>query len=109
MCFRNSNVLFWVFNDRFIVDTPICICVFKKDQDVGSTKLFHKTLGKKCQALEDIEKTDKDVATKYGLPKNTKSSLVQNKDETLSSLEKEQNVKRQKLCAGNHGIRRSRF
>ena len=104
MCYRNSNVLFWVFNDRFIVDTPICICVFKKDQDVGSTKLFHKILGKKCQALEDIEKTGKDVANK-----NTKSTLVQNKDETLSSLEKEQNVKRQKLCAGNHGIRRSRF
>ena len=55
------------------------------------------------------EKNDKDVETKYGLPKNTKSTLVQNKDETLSSLEKEQNVKRQKLCAGNHGIRRSRF
>ena len=76
MSHRNSNVLFPVFNARFIVDTSIYICAFKKDQDVGSTKLFHKTLPEKCQALEDTEKTlaNKDVATKYGVQKNIKST-----------------------------------
>ena len=61
-------------------------------------KHVHKTLQEKCQAvnLKDIEKglPNKDVATKYGVPKNTISAWIKNKDKILSSLEKAQNVKR---------------
>ena len=58
-------------------------------------KHVHKTLQEKCQALKDIEKglPNKDVATKYGVPKNTISTWIKNKDKILSSLEKGQNVK----------------
>ena len=45
---------------------------------------------------------NKDVATKYGVPKNTISTWIKNKDKILSSLEKGQNVKRRKLCTGAH-------
>ena len=64
----------------------------------------NKTLQEKCQALKHIEKglPNKDVATKYGLPKNTISTWIENKDKTLPSLEKGQNVKRRKLRAGAH-------
>ena len=45
---------------------------------------------------KDIEKglPNKDVATKYGVPKNTISTWIKNKNKILSSLEKRQNVKR---------------
>ena len=67
-------------------------------------KHVHKTLQEKCQALKDIEKglPNKDVATKYGVPKNTISTWIKNKDKMLSSLEKGQNVKHRKLRAGAH-------
>ena len=63
-----------------------------------------RTLQEKCQALKDIEKgkPNKDVATKYDVPKNTTSTWIKNKDKILSSLEKGQNVKRRKLRAGAH-------
>ena len=58
-------------------------------------KHVHKTLQEKCQALKGIEKglPKKDVATKYGVPKNTISTQIKNKDKILSSLEKGQNEK----------------
>ena len=67
-------------------------------------KHVYKTLQEKCQALKDIEKglRNKDVATKYGVLKNTISTRIKNKDKILSSLEKGQNVKRRKLRAGAH-------
>ena len=67
-------------------------------------KHVHKTLQEKCHALKDIEKglPNRDVATKYGVPKNTISTWIKNKDKILSSLEKGQNVKRQKIHAGAH-------
>ena len=45
---------------------------------------------------------NKDVATKYGVPKNTISTWIKNKDKIFSSLEKGQNVKHRKLRAGAH-------
>ena len=65
-------------------------------------KHVHKTLQEKCQALKDIAKglPNKEVATKYGVPKNTISTWIKNKDKVLSSLEKGKNVKRRKLRAG---------
>ena len=67
-------------------------------------KHVHKTLQEKCQSLKDIEKRlpNKDGATKYGVPKNTTSTWIKNKDKILSSLEEGQNVKRRKLRAGAH-------
>ena len=59
-------------------------------------KHVYKTRQEKCQALKDIEKElpNKDVATKYGVQKNTISTWIKNKDKILSSLEKGENVKR---------------
>ena len=43
-------------------------------------KLAVKTLAEKCKALKDLEKgiSNKDVAEKYGVPKNTVSTWVKN-------------------------------
>ena len=67
-------------------------------------KHVHKTLQEKCQALKDIEKglPNKDVATKYGVPKTTIATWIKSKDKILSSFEKGANVKRRKLRAGAH-------
>ena len=56
-------------------------------------KYVHKTLREKCQSLKDLEKglSNKDVAAKYGVPKNT-----------FAALGKGNNVKRQKLRTGDH-------
>ena len=39
--------------------------------------------------------SNKDVAAKYGLPKNTWSTWIKNQDELLDSLEKGSNIKQQ--------------
>ena len=41
--------------------------------------------------------SNKEVAAKYNVPKNTISTWVKNKDKILSSLQEGQNVKQQKL------------
>ena len=45
-------------------------------------KLTVKTLVEKCNALRDIEKdlSNKEVAVKYGVPTNTISTWVKNKE-----------------------------
>ena len=47
----------------------------------GEHKYNHKTLRVKWQALKDLEKgmSNKDVAAKYGVPKNTLSIWAKNK------------------------------
>ena len=76
-------------------------------------KYVHKTLRGKCQSLKDLEKgsTNKDVAAKYGVPKNTLSKFkfqntlstwVKSKEKFFAALEKGNNVKRQKLRTWNH-------
>ena len=45
-----------------------------------------------------------DVPAKYGVPKNTLSTWVKNKEKLLDSLEKGNNIKRQKLRTGNFEI-----
>ena len=64
----------------------------------------HKTLREKCQSLNDLEKglSNKDVAAKYGVPKNTLSTWVKSKEKLFAALEKGNNVKRQKLRTGDH-------
>ena len=50
----------------------------------------------KFQTLKDLKKgmSNKDIADKYGVPKNTLSTLVKNKEKLLNSLEKRSNIKR---------------
>ena len=60
-------------------------------------KYVHKTLREIWQSLKDLEKglSNKDVAAKYGVSKNTLSNWVKSK-------EKGNNVKLQKLRTGDH-------
>ena len=53
-------------------------------------RLNNKPIGVKCKALKGLEKemTNKDVATKYGVPKDTLSTWVKNKHKLTTSLEK---------------------
>ena len=48
-----------------------------------------KTLIDKCNALRDIEKgiSNEDVAVKYGVPQNTISTWVKNKEKYFRALE----------------------
>ena len=46
--------------------------------------------------------SNKDVAAKYGVPKNTLSTWVKNKEKLLDSLKIESNIKRQKLRRDNY-------
>ena len=66
-------------------------------------KLAVKTLAEKCKALKDLEKgiSNKDVAEKYGVPKNTVSTWVKNKEKLLSALEKS-SCKRRKIRESNY-------
>ena len=44
-------------------------------------KLTNKSLAEKCKALKDLENgmSNKDVAAKYGVPRNTVSTWVKSK------------------------------
>ena len=55
--------------------------------------LNNKPIGVKCKALKDFEKgmTNKDVAAKYFVPKNTLSTWVKNKHK-LTFFGKQRNV-----------------
>ena len=59
-------------------------------------KLSIKSLGEKCQALRDLEKglSKKDVAEKYGLPRNTISTWVKNKSKYFAALKQSSNKKK---------------
>ena len=48
--------------------------------------------------------SNKDVAAKYNVPKNTLSTWVKNKEKLFDALKKETNVKRQQLNSGNHEL-----
>ena len=66
-------------------------------------KYVHKTLWEKCQSLKGLEKglSNKDVAAKYVVPKNTLSTWVKSKETLFTVLEKGNNIKRQKLHTGD--------
>ena len=61
-------------------------------------KLNTKSLGEKCNALKDLESgmSNKEVAEKYGVPKNTISTWLKNKDKYRAASDKSSN-KRKKL------------
>ena len=48
--------------------------------------------------------SNKDVAAKYNVHKNTFSTWVKNKEKFFDALKKGTNVKRQKLKSGNHEL-----
>ena len=66
-------------------------------------KFTVKTLAKKCQALRDLENglSNKNVAEKYGVRKNTVSTWVKNKEKIFTALEKSSN-KRKKVMESNY-------
>ena len=66
-------------------------------------KLAVKTLAEKCQALRDLENgiSNKNVAEKYGVPKNTVSTWLKNKEKLFTALEKSSN-KRKKVRESNY-------
>ena len=65
----------------------------------GKREYNHKALHEKCQALKNLEKgiSNKDLAAKYGVPKNTSSTWIKNKERLLDSPEKGSRIKQQKL------------
>ena len=73
---------------------------------VGKRKYTHKTLREICQALKNMEKgeSNKDIAAKYNVPKNTLSTCVKNKEKLFDVLKKGINVRRQKLKSDNHEL-----
>ena len=62
-------------------------------------KYNHKQYVKNVKPLKDLEKgmSNRDVAAKYGVLRNTLSIWVKNKEKILDSLEKGTNIKWQKL------------
>ena len=72
----------------------------------GKQRYTCKTLREKCQALKDLQKgeSNKDVAAKYNVPKNTLSTWVKKKQKLFNALKKGTNVKRQKLKSGDHEL-----
>ena len=62
-----------------------------------------KTLAEKCQALRDLENgiSNKNVAEKYGLLKNTVLTWPKNKEKRFTALEKSSN-KRKKVMESNY-------
>ena len=66
-------------------------------------KLAVKTLAEKCQALRDLKNgiSNKNSAEKYGMPKNTVSTCLKNKEKLFTALEKSSN-KRKKVRESNY-------
>ena len=66
-------------------------------------KLNVKNLDQKCNALKDLESglSNKEVAAKYGVPKNTVSTWVKNKAKFFTALEQCSN-ERKKLRKSNY-------
>ena len=70
---------------------------------MSKRKLTVKTLNEKCTALKDIEKglSNKDASLKYGVPPNTISTWIKNKEKYLKVLENNCSSKKQKLRESN--------
>ena len=70
---------------------------------MSKRKLTVKTLNEKCTALKDIEKglSNKVASLKYGVPPNTISTWIKNKEKYLKALENNCSSKKQKLRESN--------
>ena len=62
-------------------------------------KLSVKTLNEKCKAIKDIEKGlfNKDASKKYGVPPNTISTWIKNKEKYFKALGDNCSSKKRKL------------
>ena len=62
-------------------------------------KLLVKTLNERCKALKDIEKglSSKDASKKYGVPPNTISTWIKNKEKYFKALEDNCSSKKTKI------------
>ena len=68
-------------------------------------RLSKKPMGEKCKALKDLEKgmINKDMAAKYGVPKNTLPTWAKNKHKLTISLEKKgMSSSRKSTCCGSY-------
>ena len=67
-------------------------------------KLAVKTLAEKCQALKELENgtSNKEIAEKYGVPKNTVSTWVKNKEKLFAALLETSSNKRKKIRESNY-------
>ena len=65
-------------------------------------KLNTKSIKDKYNALKEVEdrKTKSHVAAKYGIPKNTLSTCLKNKDKIFEATKKGSNLKCQRLRQG---------
>ena len=65
-------------------------------------KLNTKSIKDKYQALKEVEegKSKSQVAAKYGIPQNTLSTWMKNKDKIFEVAKKGMNTKRKRLRAG---------
>ena len=70
---------------------------------MSKRKLTVKTLKEKCRTLKDIEKgfSNRDASLKYGVPPNTISTRIKNKEKYLQALENNCSSKKQKLRESN--------
>ena len=70
---------------------------------MSKRKLTVKTLIEKCRTLKDIEKglSNKDASPKYGVPPNSISTWIKNKEKYLKALENNCSSKKQKLRESN--------
>ena len=64
-------------------------------------KLTNKSLAEKCKALKDLENglSNKDVATKYRVPRSSVSTKVKN---SYASKKKGMSSSRKNTCCGNY-------
>ena len=67
--------------------------VFLRKMAPLKRKLTNKSLAEKCKALKDLENwlSNKDVDARYGVPRNTVSTWVKNKNKLTASLEEKGN------------------
>ena len=70
---------------------------------MSKRKLTVKTRNGKCRSLKDIEKglSNKDSSLKHGVPPNTISTWIKNKEKYLKALENNCSSKKQKLRESN--------
>ena len=77
--FRHSNVNNCV--DKILFGSFFFFNIFSGNMSSVKRQLSVKSLGEKWQALRQLEKglSNKDVAEKYGVPKNTILTWIKNK------------------------------
>ena len=70
----------------------------------SKSKFNTKSIKDKYQALKEVEegKLKLQVPAKYGIPKNTLSTWIKNKDKIFEAAKKVMNTKHQRLRAGSY-------